>query len=160
MPLNPHLFEVAVNLANSTAICIVSALAAGLSAFALMAGCSRLKVKQSGFPADAEARKSKYTLAYSQLLEARKDSPNGIKTLLEGLRGQPAARLGLSAFQEFLDSAEGQAALSGAGEDENQANKHGSDKTQVIKSDGNDGKGPAALKKLPKIAPPNQKPGK
>jgi len=156
VPFTPHLFEVAVNLANSTAICIVSALAAGLSAFALMAGCSRLKTKQSGFPADAEARKSKYTLAYNQLLEARKDSPNGIKTLLEGLRGQPAARLGLSAFQEFLDSEEGKAAIAKSTEEENQTNKPGSDKTQVMK---NDGKGPAALKKLPKIAPPNQKPG-
>lgn len=104
--MHDYIRDLATTIGSSGAISAMCALAAGLAAIALAAGVARLPKKNvpEHFPADAEARQGKYALAFSQLEEARQGHPEGLTNIIASMKGQPAAALGLQAFEEFSQS--------------------------------------------------------
>lgn len=100
--------DLASTMGSSGTITAMCSLAAGLAAIALAAGVSRLQKKTlpEHFPGDAEARQSKYALAFNQLEEARQGHPEGLTEIISSMKGQPAAALCLQAFEEFSQSLE------------------------------------------------------
>lgn len=100
-----HWHDIATTIGNSATISIFCGLAAGLAAVSLLAGVPRLRKDDlpSDFPADAEALASKYALAFQQLDEARRENPQGLKKIIDGLRGQTAPIVCLTAFDEYLE---------------------------------------------------------
>lgn len=100
--------DLAGTIGSYGAITALCSLAAGLAAIALAAGVSRLQKKTlpEHFPGDAEARQSKYALAFNQLEEARQGHPEGLTEIISSMKGQQAAALCLQAFEEFSQSLE------------------------------------------------------
>ena len=82
---------------------VIGAIAAGLAMIALWSGVAKLKSKSltKEFPSDPEALQAKYLLAFNQLEDASKESPEGIPPLLQALRANPAAHLALEAFGRY-----------------------------------------------------------
>ncbi|MBK8224487.1 MAG: hypothetical protein IPK73_26060 [Candidatus Obscuribacter sp.] len=157
--------DLATTLGNSFAVSIVSAAAAGLAALALACGVGHLRRDKlpPQFPNDPEMYESKYLLAFKQLYDARMENNQSLNNILAGLKGQPAARLGLSAFEEFALSPEAQKAAAEANAREQAAGspKKGK-KTKAEEEPGMDttvisANSPKPLRKPPKIAPPKGK---
>lgn len=82
---------------------VIGAIAAGLAMFALLSGVAKIKRKSVAkeFPADPEALQAKYLLAFRQLQDASKDSPEGVDGLLKALKNNPAAYMALEAFGKY-----------------------------------------------------------
>ncbi|MFA6210703.1 MAG: hypothetical protein WCT03_21135 [Candidatus Obscuribacterales bacterium] len=82
---------------------VIGAIAAGLAMFALLSGVAKIKRKSVAkeFPADPEALQAKYLLAFRQLQDATKDSPEGVDGLLKALKSNPAAYMALEAFGQY-----------------------------------------------------------
>src|ERR1700679_1091936 len=99
----PHLHDLATTIGNSSLLSIVSALAAGLAAIALMSGAAKVKrsTLPKDFPCDSETQLDKYVLCFTQLDQVGKEQGSDVAALAEQLRNQPAAHLGLTAFQKF-----------------------------------------------------------
>jgi hypothetical protein len=99
----PHLHDLATTIGNSAVIGILSSLAAGLAALALTFGTAKVKRQDlpKDFPNDPEARLAKYSLAFSQLLEAGKDEA-AVQDLANSMKRQPAPHLCLSALASYL----------------------------------------------------------
>ena len=102
----PDLHELSTIIGNSAALGILSAVAAGLAALALLCGVSRVGRRDlpPDYPGDAEAQLDKYVAPFRQLEQAGKGSSEEVEELLEKLKSQPAAHLGLTAFQRFAAS--------------------------------------------------------
>jgi hypothetical protein len=88
---------------------VIGAIAAGLAMFALLSGVAKIQRKglPKEFPADPEAMQAKYLLAYRQLQDASKESPEGVKGLLTALKGNPAAYMALEAFGKYQSKRDG-----------------------------------------------------
>ena len=99
-----NLHDLATTIGNSSLLCLLSALAAGLAAIALMSGSSRVRNSNlpTDFPGDQEAQLDKYVMPFTQLDQVGKDKAEDIAELAEQLKNQPAAHLGLTAFLTFL----------------------------------------------------------
>ncbi len=156
--------DLATTLGNSFAVSIVTSAAAGLAALALAYGVGHLRRENlpAQFPDDPEMLESKYLLAFRQLYDARMENNQSLNNILAGLKGQPAARLGLSAFEEFALSPEAQkaAAAANAREQETAASKPGkrpSNEEPGIDTTVISANSPRPLRKPPKIAPPKSK---
>lgn len=108
----PTLHDLAIIIGNSSGMVILSALAAGLAAFALLSGTAKVSRSQlpENYPADAEAKLDKYVLPFQQLDQAGKGSPQEIAQLAEQMKNQPAAHLGLTAFQKYTSATTAQPA--------------------------------------------------
>ncbi len=91
---------------------VIGAIAAGLAMFALLSGVAKIQRKSlpKEFPADPEALQAKYLLAYRQLQDATKESPEGVKGLLTALKGNPAAYMALEAFGKYQSKRDGKQA--------------------------------------------------
>jgi hypothetical protein len=98
-----NLHDLATTIGNSSLLSILSALAAGLAAVALMSGISKVSrsTLPGDFPGDQEAQLDKYVLPFTQLSQVGKDQAEVISNLAEQLINQPAAHLGLTAFEKF-----------------------------------------------------------
>lgn len=157
--------DLATTLGNSFAVSIVSSVAAGLAALALAFGVGHLRRENlpPQFPDDPEMLASKYLLAFKQLYDARMENNQSLNNILAGLKGQPAARLGLSAFEEFALSPEAQKAAAAANTRQQEtaaskpsnrptANEEPGIDTTIVSANS-----PQLLRKPPKIAPPKSK---
>ena len=101
-----HLHDLATTIGNSSLLGIFSALAAGLAALALISGVAKVRggAVPQDFPGDAEAQLDKYIVPFNQLDQVSKDNATGLSELAANLKNQPAAHLGLTAFQRFTAS--------------------------------------------------------
>jgi hypothetical protein len=99
----PNLHDLATTIGNSSLLSFLSALAAGLAAIALMSGSSKVRSSSlpSQFPGDQEAQLDKYVVPFTQLDQVGKGSDVDVAEVAEQLKNQPAAYLGLTAFQKF-----------------------------------------------------------
>jgi hypothetical protein len=91
---------------------VIGAIAAGLAMFALLSGVAKIQRKSlpKEFPSDPEALQAKYLLAYRQLQDATKESPEGVKGFLTALKGNPAAYMALEAFGKYQSKRDGKQA--------------------------------------------------
>ena len=100
-----NLHDLATTIGTSSLLSILSALAAGLAVITLLNGAATVRKSKlpSGFPGDPEAQLDKYVLPFSQ------DNAENLLTVAEQLKNQPAAYLGLTAFQIFVANKQAEA---------------------------------------------------
>jgi hypothetical protein len=108
----PNLHDLATIIGNYSLLAIISALAAGLSALALMSGVARLKrnTLPDGFPSDPEWQLDKFAFPFQQLTLVGQGNEQELDALTDQLKNQPAAYLGLTAFQKYSSSKKNEAA--------------------------------------------------
>jgi len=88
---------------------VAAGCAAGIAAFALFAGFSKLhrKTWPARFPADPDAGQPKYALAFRQLTESADVVPDG-STKITADPGRPAVMLCVASFTLFTNTPEAQ----------------------------------------------------
>jgi hypothetical protein len=106
-----NLHDLATTIGTSSLLSILSALAAGLAVITLLNGAATVRKSKlpSGFPGDPEAQLDKYVLPFSQLDQVGQDNAENLLTVAEQLKNQPAAYLGLTAFQIFVANKQAEA---------------------------------------------------